>query len=287
MKNISPEKDKVNNIKIKFEIAKIGFEIAKIGFGIVIAIFTFRIQDKAVKIQEKTTDIQKQTAAIEEQTAQFRRELDKYQTEINTANLIQKLINDLTSQTTKQDLALIALRHTIVKNKEDAKNLMLIEICELVLEQQIHQARQGKKEGYVSNTAINILKERAPDKSKKWIEEVGLIRRENESFVFQTLKNNINKGLIYIHYKSRNQETRVEEFRTKLKRQGWDVPPIDLITSSSYKDDIRYFNSKDVDIAKQLKNIADQHFLKKFDLTNLSSRYPNVPNKQIEIWINE
>jgi len=154
--------DKNNEPKDSLDKISIGVSSLSTFVLMIIAIFNGFIVYQTSQLQQKTKNIEIQ--------------LEGFKTNIQTAELIQKLIGDLQSPKLKKDIALIALNRTIADNDESSKQ-MIAEIAT-----QIYRSRFKELMSKPSNTdqefigqtpefqdtftALMIIGERDPNQAK-------------------------------------------------------------------------------------------------------------------------
>jgi len=251
--------DKNNEPKDSLDKISIGVSSLSTFVLMIIAIFNGFIVYQTSQLQQKTKNIEIQ--------------LEGFKTNIQTAELIQKLIGDLQSPKLKKDIALIALNRTIADNDESSKQ-MIAEIAT-----QIYRSRFKELMSKPSNTdqefigqtpefqdtftALMIIGERDPNQANGIIKE---LRKLQEG------------------YKKNNDP------REKI---------VDVQNTYSLKNDqpisrIKYFHAGDRERAKNLEELTQSYVnnnkninlpkdLLESDLLELLDW--DAPNGKIEIWV--
>jgi hypothetical protein len=257
-----------------------------------------------------------QTSQLQQKTENIENQLEGFKTNIQTAELIQKLIGDLQSPKLKKDIALIALNRTIADNDESSKQ-MIAEIAT-----QIYRSRFKELMSKPSNTdqefigqtpefqdtftALMIIGERDPNQANGIIKELRKLQEgykknndPREKIVEQITKN-FDFGVV-IYYNENEEE--VSKFKQYLgKNYTIDLHPIkkeDVQNTYSLKNDqpisrIKYFHAGDRERAKNLEELTQSYVnnnkninlpkdLLESDLLELVDW--NAPNGRIEIWV--
>lgn len=208
-----------------------------------------------------------QTSQLQQKTENIESQLEGFKTNIQTAELIQKLIGDLQSPQLKKDIALIALNRTIADNDEKSKQ-MIAEIAT-----QIYRSRFKELISKPSNTdqefigqtpefqdtftALMIIGERDPNQANGIIKELRKLQEgykknndPREKIVEQITKN-FDFG-VYIYYNENEKE--VSKFKQYLQGKNYTISlkPIkkeDVQKTYSLKNDqpisrIKYFHAR-------------------------------------------
>jgi len=294
--------DKNNEPKDSLDKISIGVSSLSTFVLMIIAIFNGFIVYQTSQLQQKTKNIEIQ--------------LEGFKTNIQTAELIQKLIGDLQSPNLKKDIALIALNRTIADNDESSKQ-MIAEIAT-----QIYRSRFKELMSKPSNTdqefigqtpefqdtftALMIIGERDPNQANGIIKELRKLQEgykknndPREKIVEQITKN-FDFGVV-IYYNENEEE--VSKFKQYLgKNYTIDLHPIkkeDVQNTYSLKNDqpisrIKYFHAGDRERAKNLEELTQSYVnnnkninlpkdLLESDLLELLDW--DAPNGKIEIWV--
>jgi len=243
--------DKNNEPKDSLDKISIGVSSLSTFVLMIIAIFNGFIVYQTSQLQQKTKNIEIQ--------------LEGFKTNIQTAELIQKLIGDLQSPKLKKDIALIALNRTIADNDESSKQ-MIAEIAT-----QIYRSRFKELMSKPSNTdqefigqtpefqdtftALMIIGERDPNQANGIIKELRKLQEgykknndPREKIVEQITKN-FDFGVV-IYYNENEEEV------------------------SKFKQYLGVNNNKNINLPKDL---LESDLLELLDW--------DAPNGKIEIWV--
>ncbi|MEL4894981.1 hypothetical protein [Crocosphaera sp. Alani8] len=214
--------------------------------------------------------------------------IDELQTDIQTMTLVESLIDDLTANKERRDIALSALYGVLVlERKEHNKSAkypsMIVDIAETILASSYKKGNLDE-----SSKALVILGELDIEKHKQWVEKMN---EEDPYFAAETLglreKRGV-KGLVYIQYNNQSKKVKVEQYREQLSAKNWNAPGTEFISQSNFpnRSEIRFFNKEDEVLAKELK--ADTEAIVGCSdclTTNMIKGYRSVPKKQLELWI--
>jgi hypothetical protein len=233
-------------------------------------------------------------------------------------DLVRSLITDLTTndQHTRQDLALIALNHSV----GDQNPALMIEIAErLVVDTTGYSAGTRASDQALSSIAFHILQQRDAARAesvKAQLQRSFEVQVSSDSLVRATLRSSPDTGLrpgssfvrdstvevassrlvplastvVFIQFRGSVERSLVEQLRDRFSQAGFAAPGVEHI-SSAFSSSIRYFHAEDAVLADSVARIT-QAFLQKslpsvtsVPIQNLSRRSFRVPSGQIEIWI--
>ena len=173
--------------------------------------------------------------------------IDELQTDIQTMTLVESLIDDLTANKERRDIALSALYGVLVlERKEHNKSAkypsMIVDIAETILASSYKKGNLDE-----SSKALVILGELDIEKHKQWVEKMN---EEDPYFAAETLglreKRGV-KGLVYIQYNNQSKKVKVEQYREQLSAKNWNAPGTEFISQSNFpnRSEIRFFNKED------------------------------------------
>jgi hypothetical protein len=244
--------------------------------------------------------------------------LNKVNQKLEDAKFFEATIDHLVADSENREIALSMLYSLYILEEKTPKHRdMLIDISETILETNISQVSQEKNIP-ISKKALKIIKaldaEKAkevesriakipgsktdpnPNISEKSIDKSAL--KKNNAFVSALLNTeeqakDEKKGLVFIQYNNQNKKEDIDKFREKLSEK-WNAPGIEFIekynSPSGKYGDIRYFYADEKELANELQLTLNQKYCPEktegcFKLIDLSGKYPNLPKKQFEIWI--
>ena len=232
---------------------------------------------------------------------------DKISSSLQTGQLVQSLIADLSSPDTtkiRQEIALVALDQTLWdQNKE-----LVIEICEGIVKNtnqfdqatgtlafQIIERRDSARANLVKEKIKNdtlskpVTQALSSTDSSKVIRETATTVVENSK-----LLNRVKRNRVYLQFGNENEREKIRGLQKKLIEAGFTVPGIEMV-KGNYQLDIRYFHSEDKVLIGNIGQTIES-FLKtegidlkdKIPVKNLSKTKfkDQVPVGNIEVWIN-
>ena len=243
-------------------------------------------------------------AVITVLTFQVQQKLEGFKNNLQTAELIGKLTNDLQSPNLKKDIALIALNRTVADNDEKSKQ-MVAEIAtqiyrqrfkELLSDQNLNDKNQdyiGTSEFQDTFVALSIVGERNPMQSKRINEQLLLFKKKyknqpNKQDVIQSLLDKVDfTTTIYFNSKSTSEENEIakkeiENFTKYIIKESKNkyVTDLSLIEENRIEETysknekgepvtrIKYFYPEDEGRAKDLERLL-QEYLKNHQKTTL------------------
>ena len=232
---------------------------------------------------------------------------DKISSSLQTGQLVQSLIADLSSPDTtkiRQEIALVALDQTLWdQNKE-----LVLEICERIVKNtdqfdqatgtlafQIIERRDSARANLVKEKIKNdtlskpVTQALSSTDSSKVIRETATTVVENSK-----LLNRVKRNRVYLQFGNENEREKIRGLQKKLIEAGFTVPGIEMV-KGNYQLDIRYFHSEDKVLIGNIGQTIES-FLKtegidlkdKIPVKNLSKTKfkDQVPVGNIEVWIN-
>ncbi|HEX9653775.1 MAG TPA: hypothetical protein VGA99_08690 [bacterium] len=223
---------------------------------------------------------------------------------MQSGQLVQSLISDLAvpDTTIKQDIALIALNHSV---GEQNPNLVL-QICERIL------ANTKDYDDLTGKVAFDIIRSRAPRRAKEIEDSARNIAQREQStlrsaavpnkeppvqsspakissskFVARVLPN-----VVYIQFKNSAYRDQIARLQNDLNNEGVVAPGIEQV-DADYGNSIRYFHDQDRDLAERVHKIADGFFQDEgvywhVEIQDLSDAKmsENTSPGRVEVWIN-
>lgn len=232
--------------------------------------------------------------------------------------LVRSLLADLTTneQRTRQDLALIALNHSV-----GAQNpLLVIEIAERLVSdttgysagdraasqalssvaflilQQRDPARADSLTGHLhrrfeaqasSDTAVRAALRSAPDTGSRVPTAGG---SDSAARAVNDLLAPLSSGVVFIQFQGALERKVMEKLRGRFSQSGFAAPGVERI-ATPFVNSVRYFHAEDAALADSAA-IITRAFIKDEGLNlpevrvqNMSERRLRVPRGQIEVWI--
>lgn len=239
-----------------------------------------------------------------------------------SGQLVQSLIADLSSRgTARQDVALIALNHAI--GEENPR--MVAEIAERVI-RDIAQAEDmpAEQQGSLFVTAFAVLEERNPTRARDLADSILPSKRRDDPEGAKALENYILadaavaapdrraalrsdpegskppeqpalllgsfKNLVYLQFLQEEDRDLVEKLRSELVENNFQAPGIEQVTAD-FRNAVRFFHPGDARTAQELADRVGSFFQRngydvRFQVEDLSRRGFDVPQGQMEVWIN-
>jgi hypothetical protein len=188
--------------------------------------------------------------------------IDDITVSLERGQLVQKLLDDLTTQNqnVRQDIALIALNHSIAKQDP----LLVLEIAEQVFK------TRGREN---SDDLTNLESEKEVSTDAQFVAKVF-------------------PRIVYIQFKHENSRETAKNIKKLLQQNSINAPGVERV-DAQFSNSIRYFHQEDIRFAKEINRILkDSSIIKSnsqdivFKLDNLSQSKFKVPSGHIEIWMN-
>lgn len=242
---------------------------------------------------------------------------DSIASAMHEGELVQSLIADLTTkdETTRQDLALIALNHAVGRRNPE----LVVEIAErLVVDTTRYSAGDRAAKQALGSVAFDILQKRAParaDSLKKALEQravatlsdsstrAAVRSRPDTSRVNTTppgadsaaqavtdLLAPLSSSVVFIQFQGAVQRSTIDELRSRLDRSGFVAPGIERI-SPPFASSIRYFHPEDRVLADSVARITKAFVSERrlrvpsIPIWYVANHTSNVKLGQIEVWL--
>jgi hypothetical protein len=231
---------------------------------------------------------------------------DKISSSLQTGQLVQSLIADLSSPDTskiRQEIALVALDQTLWDQNQE----LVLQICERII-------RNADQYDQITGTlAFEILETRNPARAQLIKEEitnafttkvaVPTLSGTDSSKVIQAttyqvsenpkLLTRVKKNSVYLHFANEKDRVKIRSLQKDLIESGFSVPGIQRV-DGNYKIDIRFFHPEDLVLVGSIEQIIKDHLrtegitiekipVKNFSKTTLQNK---TPLGLIEVWIN-
>ena len=221
--------------------------------------------------------------------------------------LVESLISDLAAEDPKhirQDLALIALNHTL----EEREKSLIVEIAQQIVQESEYEKVAG-------TVAYRILEQRAPDVAQN-IRNRALLLAASPTVMVE-LRSNANPAaltgppvvspspevvvpekqliakvltnLILVQFRTEQSRPLLDELRQALNKNGLNAPGVDRV-DANFTSSIRYFYEEDRALAERVLDETKKFFQSKQMSVDLAiqslskSNFRALP-AQIEIWI--
>jgi predicted phosphatase len=94
-------------------------------------------------------------------------------------------------------------------------------------------------------------------------------------------KKSILRPTVYLHYNNKDKINVVLDYQTLLKANNWIIPKTELVPAK-YQNIIKYFHPEDRNLAEDINKLLSN----KFRVVSNLEFGNTVPNRQLEIWIN-
>jgi hypothetical protein len=221
--------------------------------------------------------------------------IDDITVSLEKGQLVQKLLDDLTTQNqnVRQDIALIALNHSIGKHDP----LLVLEIAE-----QVFKSR-GKSDDLTNDAAFSIIQQLNPTKAKQIALSIAKDEQSNLRSDANTSPESTKRvstdaqfvakvfpRIVYIQFKHENSRETAKDIQKFLQQKDISAPGVERV-DEKFPNSIRYFHQEDIQFAKEINRILKDFFKSNsqnivFKLDNLSQSKFKVPTGHIEIWMN-
>jgi hypothetical protein len=219
-----------------------------------------------------------------------------------TKSMIQEIIIE-DSTHFQQDLALITLNHAIGKSDPQFISDLGTRIIEKFLTGKANRNLDGMQ---------SILKIVQQKDTLAYRNLILKINAYNERLVNNVVSSTVSKGakdtsniaskfseidldkinllpakatvFIQINSNDENIRSKAAELQNGLKSIGFNAPGVEAITKAKFQNEIRYFYTSDIEVAKQVQAYVQNSLKSPVKLTRLT-KY-NTRSGQIELWIN-
>ena len=150
----------------------------------------------------------------------------------------------------------------------------------LELEKKIEEKSQKIKQ---KSQEITELQKNIDEKKKAYDD----LRKSYAELVKQTKLET--QGIVYIQFQGSLERNSMKQLAKLYQQKGFQAPGVERI-AGDYRNEVRYFNPSDAELASQVATIAQNFFAQKscpienIKLNPLKNNN-NVPKGQIELWI--
>lgn len=249
--------------------------------------------------------------------------LENLKQEIETAKFMESTIDNLAGNSKGREIALSVLYSSFILEKQEQSSLktefnlfklfdsheiphrfILIDLADTVLKVNYDDLSSGSSENAASSKAIDILCALKEPRCSYWLNQAknnsrpsSKDKNKNEfanAIYNQSNKGQGKKGLVFIQYNDESKKNSIEQFRKEnLSNNNWNAPGKEFIAEyqapSGKLGDIRYFHADEKKLAQELQKILNDKYCPEEQCfgepIDLSKSYPNLPEKQFEIWI--
>lgn len=230
--------------------------------------------------------------------------------------LVRSLIGELTTknQRTRQDLALIALNHSIGTQNPT----LVVEICErLLVDSTGYAAGDGQASQALQSVAYDILRKRdraRADVLKHLIEGRYEVKVTSDPSLRAALRSApdtaaalpvadsaaasanallapLASRVVFIQFGGGTTRERMEMLRAQFAAAGFTAPGVEMI-DKPFSSAVRYFHAEDSSLAAQAQRVtldfsrANAINVARLPIENMSRGRFRVPRGQIEVWLN-
>lgn len=236
---------------------------------------------------------------------------DKIAAAQRQGDLVRNLLADLTSNDkhTRQDLALIALNHSVEKALMVEIAARLVEDTagyaagdqgltsvafrillqrDPVLAESLKARRNRQAEGQVSaDTALRAVLRSSPDTAAA---HPVTTKADSAARAVHDLIAPLSSSIVFIQYHEPVQPAAVEQLRARFAKAGFAAPGVERI-ATAFASSVRYFHAQDSVLADSVAKITRAFVegqlpgVSPVPVQNLSGRRFSVPRGQIEVWL--
>ncbi|MFN6233292.1 hypothetical protein [Microcystis sp.] len=167
----------------------------------------------------------------------------------------------------------------------DTQKKELLEL-EKIKKQQSREIKQKSQEITELQKNIDEKKKAYDDLRKSYAE---LVKTKNELAKALNRPKLETQGIVYIQFQGSLERNSMKQLAKLYQQKGFQAPGVERI-AGDYRNEVRYFNPSDAELASQVATIAQNFFAQKscpienIKLNPLKNNN-NVPKGQIELWI--
>jgi hypothetical protein len=223
---------------------------------------------------------------------------------MQSGQLVQSLISDLAvpDTTIKQDIALIALNHSVGEQNP----ALVLQICERILENtrdydditgkvafEIIRSRDPKRAAEIDSTARKLAQREQSIQRSAAVATAEKPARPTKAalsaskFIARVLSN-----VVYVQFKSNDYRDQISRLQAALNNAGIAAPGIEQV-DAEFGNSIRYFHEQDRELAERVKKITvdffqDEGVYLNVEIQNLSNTKLSATTSpgRVEVWIN-
>ena len=167
----------------------------------------------------------------------------------------------------------------------DTKKQEVLDL-EKTIQQKSQEIQQKSQEITKQQKNIDEKKKAYDDLRKSYAE---LVKTKNELAKALNRPKLETQGIVYIQFQGSLERNSMKQLAKLYQQKGFQAPGVERI-ASNYRNEVRYFNPSDAELASQVATIAQNFFAQKscpienIKLQKLTNNN-NVPKGQIELWI--
>lgn len=167
----------------------------------------------------------------------------------------------------------------------DTKKQEVLEL-EKKIEEKSQKIKQKSQEITELQKNIDEKKKAYDDWQKSYAE---LVKMKNELAKALNRTKLETQGIVYIQFQGSLERNSMKQLAKLYQQKGFQAPGVERI-AGDYRNEVRYFNPSDAELASQVATIAQNFFAQKscpienIKLNPLKNNN-NVPKGQIELWI--
>lgn len=154
---------------------------------------------------------------------------------------------------------------------------------EKTIQQKSQEIQQKSQEIQRKSQEITKQQKNIDEKKKEYAD----LRQSFTELVKQTKLET--QGIVYIQFQGSLERNSMKQLAKLYQQKGFQAPGVERI-AGDYRNEVRYFNPSDAELASQVATIAQNFFAQKscpienIKLNPLKNNN-NVPKGQIELWI--
>ncbi|NCR53145.1 MAG: hypothetical protein GPJ10_06845 [Microcystis aeruginosa L211-07] len=167
----------------------------------------------------------------------------------------------------------------------DTKKQEVLDL-EKTIQQKSQEIQQKSQEITKQQKNIDEKKKAYDDLRKSYAE---LVKTKNELAKALNRPKLETQGIVYIQFQGSLERNSMKQLAKLYQQKGFQAPGVERI-AGDYRNEVRYFNPSDAELASQVATIAQNFFAQKscpienIKLQKLTNNN-NVPKGQIELWI--
>ncbi|TRU52492.1 MAG: hypothetical protein EWV91_03515 [Microcystis aeruginosa Ma_QC_Ca_00000000_S207] len=182
----------------------------------------------------------------------------------------------------------MALQEKLVDSKKQEVLDKEQEVLDLekIIQQKSQEIQQKSQAITKQQKNIDEKKKAYDDLQKSYAE---LVKTKNELAKALNRPKLETQGIVYIQFQGSLERNSMKQLAKLYQQKGFQAPGVERI-AGNYRNEVRYFNPSDAELASQVATIAQNFFAQKscpienIKLQQLTNNN-NVPKGQIELWI--
>ncbi len=234
---------------------------------------------------------------------------DKISSSLQTGQLVQSLISDLSSPDTnkiRQEIALVALDQTLWNQNDE----LVLQVCERISLDTKYEQITGalaftilkSRDSLRADELLKQIEQKEKDKSKQHITPpdtsdyvVTAVQQDIPDYNVEgsNILARVKKNKLYIHFANEENRQKIRQLQGDFKSAGFYAPGIERV-KGNYRLDIRYFHKEDSILTGSIVQII-KNFLEEEEINIKSVSIKDFRGTKfqkgatvglIEIWIN-